>query len=71
MNFNGRMAGHDAQDLIAEPVHLPALSLYLDFVKDIEEQLFVVSAGQKGRHALIIKVPAPKSSTTSPSRFIS
>ena len=52
MDFNGRVAGHDAQDLLAEPVHLSAQAVHLDFIEDVEEQLSVVGASQKGRHGL-------------------
>jgi hypothetical protein len=46
------MAGHDTQDLVAQPLHLSARPDRSDLVEDIPQQPPVISAREQRRHCL-------------------
>src|SRR5512135_1490971 len=52
MYLDRRVAGHNAQDLIAKRLYLSTLPMNIHFIKDIEQQALVIRTDKKVRNGL-------------------
>ena len=52
VDFDGGVAGHDAQNTIPKRIHFPALAVDVDLIDDIEKQLLIVRSDEKRRDSL-------------------
>jgi hypothetical protein len=48
--FDGRMTGHHAQDIVPAFIEFPAFAMDVHFIKNVKQQFSVIGADEKGRH---------------------